>query len=85
MSNEKKVYPKGLRVFPARSGAPEWVRGSVVITPNELFTWLKENPNYLTEYKEQKQLKLDLLEGKDGLYLAVNTFQGKSEKSDLPF
>lgn len=87
MANEKRIYAKGIRLFPARTGSPEWVKASVLITPNELFAWLKENPSYLTEYKEQKQLKLDLLEGKDGLYLAVNVFKPKTEEASdsLPF
>ena len=78
-----KIFPKGIRVFQARQGAPEFVKGSVVINPNELFAWLKENPSLLSEYKDQKQLKLDLLSGKDGLYLQVNTY--KKEEKDLPF
>lgn len=76
-----KIYPKGIRVFAPRSGAPSFVKGSVVVNPNELVRWLKENSGLLTEYKGEKQLKLDLLEGKDGLYMAVNTFK----KDDLPF
>lgn len=84
---EPRIHPKGIRVFSPRDGAPSFVKGSVVITPNELVSWLKENQNLLSEYRDQKQLRLDLLDGKDGMYLVVNNFQpkGKSPSSDLPF
>lgn len=81
-----KIFPEGIRVFKPRNGAPSFVKGSVVITPNDLVAWLKKNPGYLKEYKDQKQLTLDLLEGKDGgLYMAVNTFTKKEADQDLPF
>lgn len=82
----EKIYPEGIRVFPKREKAPDFVKGSILITPNKLITWLKANENYLDEYKGEKQLRLDLLENEKGLYLTVNTYKGKgSEKSDLPF
>jgi hypothetical protein len=78
-----KVFPSGIRVFSPRSGAPNWVKGSLVITPAELFEWIKANPEYLKDYNDKKQIKLDLLEGKNGMYISVNTFENK--KDDLPF
>lgn len=84
---EKKVYPGGVKVFPPRQGSPSFVKGAMVITPNELVKWLKENPEYLSDYKDQKQLRLDILEGKDGLYVAVNTYKPKTKEAEdsLPF
>ena len=82
-----KIYPKGVRVFAPRQGAPSFVKGAVVITPNELIAWLRDNPDYLSDYKDQKQLRLDLLEGKDGLYVTVNTYKKEKEysaKDDFP-
>lgn len=82
-----KIFPEGIRVFKPRNGAPSFVKGSVVITPNDLVAWLKSNPGYLKDYNDKKQLSLDLLEGKNGLYLSVNTFAPtpKEPESDLPF
>ena len=83
----EKIYPKGIRVFNKRDNAPSFVLGTVVISMNELIQFAKDNPQYLTEYKEQKQLKLQLLTGDKGPYLVVDTYK-KDEKGDdtqLPF
>jgi len=83
-----KIFPEGIRVFSPRQGAPDFVKGSIVITPNDLIEWLKANKNLLNDYKDKKQLSLDLLSSKDGkLFLSVNTYkptEGKKEES-LPF
>jgi hypothetical protein len=84
----EKVYPEGIRVFGPRQGAPDFVKGSLVITPNALFAWLKKNEQFLSEYKGDKQITLDLLDGQKGIYVAVNTYkkEGTAQpKDDLPF
>jgi hypothetical protein len=84
-----KIYPKGIVTFSPRDGAPDFVKGTIIINPNELFAWLKENSLLLTEYNGKKQLKLQLLHGNKGLYVAVDTYTGSSSafpaKDDLPF
>lgn len=77
------IYPKGIMAFSPNSNAPDFVKGNVVITPRELVDWLKEHTEYLTEYKDKKQLKLQLLEGNKGLYFKVDTFKPE-QKSSLP-
>ena len=73
MSNT--VYPEGVRAFSPRPAAPDFVKGSLVITPNDLFAWLKANESLLTEYNGKKQIRLNILEGQKGLYVTVDTFQ----------
>ena len=94
-----KVFAKGIRTFAKKDSQPDFVLGELVITPNELFTWLKgEGAQYLTEYKETKQLKLQVTKSRDGgLMLAVNTYkpqaqpqaqsqaQSQAESDGLPF
>lgn len=91
-----KVFAKGIRTFAKKDSQPDFVLGELVITPNELFTWLKgEGAQYLTEYKETKQLKLQVTKSRDGgLMLAVNTYkpqaqsqapQTQAESDGLPF
>lgn len=75
---QDKIYPEGVRVFEPHQSAPDFVVGSIVIAPNELFAWLKKNESLLTEYKGTKQIKLDLLKGNKGLYCTVNTFKPQS-------
>ncbi len=74
-----RVYPEGIRIFSPRQGAPDFLKGSILITPNVLFKWLKENANLLTEYNGEKQINLDLLDGNKGLYVAVNTYKKDNE------
>ena len=82
------IYPKGIRVFPKHQNAPDFVKGTVIITPNELFTFCKENVQLMTEYNGQKQLRCQLLDGNNGLYMSVDTYKPEAkkepEKSTLP-
>lgn len=83
-----KIYPKGLRTFPKNEKQPEFVLGSLVITPNELVSWLRENESLLTDYKGEKQLRLQMLNGNKGIYFVVDTYSKDKEltKNDnLPF
>lgn len=84
-----KIFPEGVRVFAPRTGSPNYVKGSIVITPNALVAWLKKNPELLKEYKGEKQITLDIMESAAGkTYLSVNTYQGQaaaSAQDDLPF
>lgn len=78
------IYPKGIRVFGPKQGAPTFVKGQIIISPKEFLEWLKLTPEVLTEYKGEKQLKLSLLERKDGqgLNVQVDTYK---PKEDVPF
>jgi hypothetical protein len=88
--NNEVTYPEGIRAFNPHEKSPSFVKASIVITPNDLFKWLKENESLLTEYEGKKQIKLQLLDGKKGLYLKVDDYKAKSKQSveakdDLPF
>lgn len=76
----EKIFPDGVRAFKPRNGAPDFVKGSIVISPRKLVDWLKANPEFLSEYEGEKQLKLDLMDGTKGFYLSVNTY--KKETAD---
>lgn len=71
----EKIYPKGLRTFPKHEKQPDFVLGALIIDPNELFEWLQENKHLLTEYKEKKQLKLQILRGDKGISFVVDTYK----------
>lgn len=90
MSNT--IYPKGVRIFDKHPKQPDFVKGEMVITLNELVKFCKENPDLLSEYKGEKQLKLQITEKKDksGLNIAVNTYKAEAKTftnptDDLPF
>ena len=85
----EKIYVKGLRTFKPHEKAPDFVKGTLIITPNELVQFAKENEQYLTEYNGSKQLKCQILDGDKGLYFVVDTYKpdskGSTSKDDLPF
>ncbi len=85
MANDK-VLPEGIRMFPKHQNAPEFVKGAMVITLNKLVEFCKSRPDLLTEYNGEKQLKLQLLESKDGKpYLSVDTFKpGETPRASAP-
>jgi len=78
------TYPKGVRLFNKHEKAPEFVIGSMVITLNELVQFCKDNPDLLTEYNGQKQLRLQIVKTKAG-NLSANVDTYKSEKSEKSF
>ena len=71
----KTVYVKGMRVFAPHEKAPDFVKGALIITPKELVQFIKDNPEYLSEYNGEKQLKCQILEGDKGLYFTVDTWK----------
>ena len=71
-----KIYPKGIRVFGPHEKAPAFVKGSVIITLNELVKFCKENPQLLTEYNGEKQLRLQMQDARTGgLTFVVDTYK----------
>lgn len=83
----EQIFPKGVRVFDPHAKAPGFVKGSIVITLNELVQFCKDNPDYLSEYNGQKQLRLQITEKKQGgLMITVDTYKKETAaKDDLPF
>lgn len=73
--SKEKIYPEGIKTFAPRDGAPDFVKGAMVITPNDLVAWLHNNKELMSDYNDKKQLRLDILEGDKGLYLTVNTWK----------
>lgn len=80
----EKIYPKGLRTFPPREGAPDFVKGTLIITPRELVDFIKERPDLLTEYNGNKQLRCNILEGDKGLYFQVDTYKPEQQPTSPP-
>lgn len=73
-----KVYAKGIVTFNPKETQPNFVLGTVVININQLSEWLKnEGAEYLSEYKGEKQIRLQLtsLKDKRGISLAVDTWK----------
>lgn len=45
----EKIYPKGINFFNKRDNAPEFVKGSIVITPKQLIDWMTENKQLMKD------------------------------------
>ncbi len=72
------IFPEGIRTFPPHANAKPFVKGTIIITLNELIAFCKNNPSYLTEYNGNKQLKLSILESKNDprkLNMTVDTYR----------
>ncbi len=74
------IYTEGLRIFAPRNEAPDFVKGTIIITPNELFKFFKDQEEHKTEYNGETQFRLQLLEGRNGLYTTLDTY--KPEKNE---
>lgn len=93
-----KIFPEGIRIFQS-DNTPDFVIGNIIISLNDLIKFCKEHPEYLTEYKGAKQLKLQALKSRGGkAYLAIDNYkkedgtennsqepENNSEPDDLPF
>jgi hypothetical protein len=80
------IYPKGLRGFAKHQNAPDFVLGTLIITPKELFDWIKENPQHLTEYKDTKQIRIQILKSKkDGSpSFQIDTWKKEADSDNPP-
>lgn len=80
-----KVYPKGMRIFPPRETAPEFVIGEMVVNLKEFSEFIKskEAQEYYSEYNGDKQLKFTLLKGDKGPYVTVNTYKPAEQPAKI--
>lgn len=83
--NNNRPMPEGIRFFNKHQNAPDFVLASLVITPAELFDFLKNNPTLMADYQGKKQLKLQILRSKDGkIYSVVDTYGTPAHQQQQP-
>lgn len=71
-----QILPKGIRLFNKKDSQPDFVIGAAVITIDDLVAFTIDNPQLLSEYNGQKQLRLQILKSKEGnLYASVDTWK----------
>lgn len=81
----EQVLLKGIRLFEKKATQPDFVLATGVITPNDLVAFLKENPELLTEYNGQKQVRIQVLKSKDGKpYVSVDTWKPDAAAVPVP-
>ena len=75
-TKEAVIYPKGILIFKPHEKAPDFVKGQVIINLEGFEAWLKDNEQYISKHDTYgPQIKFKLLNGKDGLYLSVDTYK----------
>ena len=77
----EKIYVEGFRGFKPNEKAPDFVLGTLIVTPKEFGEFLKkkEIEQYFTEYEGKKQIKISVLRSKNGgLSFEIDTYK-KSE------
>lgn len=77
-----KIYPKGLRGFKPHATAPEFVLGTLIITPSELTGWMNENASLATDYKGTPQFRCQILKGDNGPYIVLDQYKAKEQHSE---
>lgn len=77
------IFAKGVQFYNKNDKAPDFVIGSIVITPRDLLDWLSaDGGKYLTDYKEKKQLRLQVKKSKDGKpMVTVDTWKPENRHS----
>jgi hypothetical protein len=79
----EKVKADGIVTFAPSDKAPDWVYGTLVIDINKFIDWIKaDGKQYLTDYKGQPQLKLQVTGMKDkrGMLVSVDTWKPDGAK-----
>lgn len=78
MSNTK-IYPKGISYFAPRQGAPDFVKGDIILNMDELISWMKSNEQLSTTHEKYgKQFKLQVTDKG----LSVNTWKPTESKPE---
>jgi hypothetical protein len=70
----EQIYPKGMRVWSPREGAPDFVKGKISIHLETFIEWAQKHLD------EKGFIAFDLKEGRDGIYASLNTWR----KGDAP-
>lgn len=82
-----KIFPQGITCFAKSDKAPDFVLGTVVIDLAKFKAWVNgEGIEHLSDYKGSKQLRLQMLAGKDGRpYVVVDNYKPSNKKTDEAF
>lgn len=70
----EQIYPRGLRVWPPREGAPDFVKGKISIHLETFIEWARKNLD------EKGFIAFDLKDGRDGIYATLNTYKKPIDK-----
>lgn len=78
------VRAKGVITFNPNEKAPDFVLGTITISINQLKDWMEgEGKDYVTYYKNEPQIKLQVTKPKEGrgIMVAVDTWKPVSKNN----
>lgn len=87
----EKIYVEGFRGFKPNEKAPDFVLGTLIVTPKEFIDFLNNKcSKHFTEYNGKQQIKFQVLRSKDGgLTFVVDTYKQEQKQepefNDIPF
>lgn len=85
----ERKFPQGIRAFKPSDKAPDFILADLVIAPDLFNQFINDNPDNISHWNGEKQIKLQILKGKDGksFSIQVNNYKPgpKKNDSDLPF
>ena len=68
-------FVSGVRMFDRRENQPDFVLGSLVITPDDIMDWVKQNPDKVSEYNGKRQVKFQVKRSREGkVYIELDTY-----------
>ena len=76
---QEKIKPEGIATFKRNDRAPEFILGTMVISPNVLKKWCEQNKQLMTEYKGEEQIRLTVMSGQYGLNVCVDTWKPNTD------
>lgn len=83
---EKEIIKVGgFKTFAKNEKAPDFVLGTLIIDIAEFKEFINANLDLLTEYKGKKQLKCQMLSGKYGVNINVDTWKPTSSQSSSDY
>lgn len=81
----EKIYVDGLRTFPKHEKAPDFVLGTLIVTPEDIVAWLKANPQHGSDYQGKTQIRIQMTRSDKGkVNLAVDTWKPEGGKPAAP-
>ena len=81
----EKIFADGFRFFERKDNQPEFILGSILVTPETLNKWVNDNPELTSDYQGKRQVKFQIKKSKDGkVYVELDTWKpGKAEPKTL--
>lgn len=77
-----KNFPQGINFYAPRAGAPDFVKGQIVVNPVEFAEFIRTNGQFIND---KGQMRIDVKESRGGkMYCEVNTYGLQEKTQEFP-